>query len=327
MKIGVPKALLNFYYGPFWETFFEELGMEVVLSEDTNKEIIDAGVRESVPEICVPIKIFIGHVLNLLEKDVDYVFIPRMVSINEGEIFCPKFMGLPDMIRHGLEGLEDKVLTCHIKSESDDISDYSNYLSIGNTLGISKEKIKKAAKVAGEHWKKFRNYNKNGYTALESYNLVYGKGKLKGRNNRKKGIKIGLLGYVYNVYDSFVNMDILNKLKELNVEFITFDMIDEDELRNNIDDMDKVLFWTFSNKLLGAGYKFFRDMEVDGVIHITAFGCGPDSFLGKLLEIESDETQIPFMTLRIDEHTGENHLQTRIEAFVDMLKRKKLKAI
>ncbi len=60
---------------------------------------------------------------------------------------------------------------------------------------------------------------------------------------------------------------------------------------------------------------------------INSFGCGPDSFLGKLFEIESDDTKVPFMTIRVDEHTGENHLQTRIEAFVDMIRRKKAKAV
>jgi len=67
----------------------------------------------------------------------------------------------------------------------------------------------------------------------------------------------------------------------------------------------------------------FSEGKVDGIIHITAFGCGPDSFLSRLMELESDATGIPFMIIRIDEHTGENHLLTRIEAFVDMIKRKK----
>lgn len=66
-----------------------------------------------------------------------------------------------------------------------------------------------------------------------------------------------------------------------------------------------------------------KDKGVDGLIHITAFGCGPDSVVGKEIEHDFADSGVPFMTLRIDEHTGESHLQTRIEAFTDMIKRKK----
>lgn len=65
-----------------------------------------------------------------------------------------------------------------------------------------------------------------------------------------------------------------------------------------------------------------EDRNVQGLIHITAFGCGPDSIVGKEIEHDFADSGVPFMTLRIDEHTGENHLQTRIEAFTDMILRK-----
>jgi predicted nucleotide-binding protein (sugar kinase/HSP70/actin superfamily) len=78
--------------------------------------------------------------------------------------------------------------------------------------------------------------------------------------------------------------------------------------------------------LLGAGYNFFDDPKIDGLIHVTAFGCGPDSMLGRMLEFTAVESNKPFMTIRVDEHSGEAHLATRVEAFMDMLKRKKFPA-
>lgn len=324
MKIGIPRALLYYYYAPFWKPFFEELGMEVVISDETNKKLINDGVKESAAELCVPIKAYVGHSYNLLKKNVDYIFVPRMLSISNGEYFCPKFMGLPDMMEHGVKDMGGKVLTCDITSENDDISDYKNYLPLMDKLGATEEQIKVAAEKARKDWIAFRMYNKMGHTIPEAMDLVNNKIIAKRiKSTSVDTIKIGLIGYVYDVYDAFISMDITNKLAELGVEFVTFEMIEEDELVEQIADMNKTLFWTFSNKLLGAGYKFFRNKEVDGVIHLTAFGCGPDSFLSKLLEYESDDTGIPFLMLRVDEHSGENHLQTRIEAFIDMLKRKK----
>jgi len=324
MKIGIPRALLYYYYAPFWKPFFEELGMEVVISEETNKKLINDGVKESVAELCVPIKAFVGHSYNLLKKEVDYIFVPRMLSISCGEYFCPKFMGLPDMMEHGVVNMGEKILTCDITSENEDITDYKNYLPLIDKLNVTEEQLKAAAEKARKDWIAFRMYSKMGHTVPEAMDLVNNKTIAKKiKTPTTDSIKIGLLGYVYDVYDAFISMDITNKLGELGVEFVTFEMLEEDEMLEQIADMDKTLFWTFSNKLLGAGYKFFRNNEVDGVIHLTAFGCGPDSFLSKLLEYESDDTGIPFLMLRVDEHSGENHLQTRIEAFVDMLKRKK----
>ncbi len=327
MKIGIPNALLYFYYGPFWEKFFEELNIDVIVSDETSKELIDEGIKESVPEICVPIKIFVGHALNLLKKEVDFIFVPRMVSIYEGEYFCPKFTGLPDLLIHGVKDMEDKILTCHINSKDDDISNYTNYLSLAEKLEVSEEQIINASKVAGEYWRQFRMYNKMGYTIPDSIDILKSNKEVKKFERNEETIKIGVLGYVYNIYDNFVNMGVIDKLHDLNVEFVTFDMLEENEIMKEIEDMEKRMFWTFSNILLGAGYNLISDDSVDGTINITAFGCGPDSFLTRLFELKSNKYEKPFMVVRIDEHTGENHLLTRIEAFVDMIKRKKSKVL
>lgn len=326
MKIGIPRALLYYYYYPLWKTFFEQLGCEVITSGKTTKELIDKGIKASVPEICVPIKILNGHALELLESGVDYIFIPRMMSIRKGEFFCPKFMGLPDMVRYGLPGAQNKVLFPKISSLTDDISDEELYLDLGEALGVTHKQIKEALKEGRKVWKEYRDISKEGYTAIEALNYVE-TGERPEINKKDCIVTIGLMGYVYDVYDEFVSMGIVDRLRERGVRVLTFEMMDEDMLDRELDNMKKRLFWTFSNKLLAAGYRFLKDKDVDGIIHVTAFGCGPDSLIGKLMEIDSNEYEKPFMTIRVDEHTGENHLQTRIEAFADMIYRKKAKAL
>ena len=68
MKIGIPKGLLYYKYYPFIETFFTELGAEIILSPDTNKDILNEGVKNCVDDACVPIKIFHGHRRGILLK-------------------------------------------------------------------------------------------------------------------------------------------------------------------------------------------------------------------------------------------------------------------
>lgn len=321
MKIGIPRALLYYYYYPLWKTFFEELGFEVVVSKQTSKELIDRGIKYSVPEICVPIKIFNGHILDLIDRHVDYIYVPRMMQIRDRECFCPKFMGLPDMVRYSLPGAADKLLYPQIKSRNDNISSYKCFAAMGEKLGKSGIFIKEALGTASREWNNYRAISKQGYSAFDAIEL-WESGKAPIPKKKHGGVKIGLMGYVYDVYDEFVSMNVMSKLDDMGVDVVTFEMFEEKELDLRLKGMKKKLFWTFSNKLLGAGYKFFDDPSVDGIVHITAFGCGPDSLIGKLMELESVRYQKPFMTVRVDEHTGENHLLTRFEAFIDMLKRK-----
>ncbi len=334
MKIGIPQALLYHYYYPFWKTYFDSLEIETIISSPTNKRIMDQGVKYSVPEMCVPIKVYLGHVLELVDKGADYIFVPRFVSIQKGQFFCPKFMGLPDIIRHSFPEMEPIMISPYIESTTDDLAtSIKQYQVFEEKFGISRRDNRKALKNAESVWKSFREYSLRGYDISEAAALSMNDGHktLKQRKSEVKErfetpeVTIGVLGYVYNIYDSVISLDILNRLKEMGVKVRTFEMIDDDVLKEQLSSIPKTLFWTFSDKLFAAGNHFYHDSEIDGIIHVTAFGCGPDSMLGKLLELDSTKHEKPFMTLRIDEHSGENHLQTRVEAFVDMLKRKKRK--
>ena len=317
MKIGLPSALLNQYYLSFFKPFFENLGCEVILSHETTKNILDKGVRKMVPEMCAPMKIYAGHVIELLDSNVDYVYIPRFVSIRDKDAFCPKFMGLPDMLEHAIPELQNKILTNDIISASDDICKVHNYTGLLKKLNIDKKVLSNAVNYARKKWLEYRRL-----CVEEKYNSRQANNKVLYSIERKiikNNIKIGVVGYVYDIYDDFISMNILEKLSNLGANTMTFEMLSDNEIKNELKRFDKKLFWTFSNKTIASAYHFLEDKNIDGVIHVTAFGCGPDAFIGKYLELDSEKYNKPFMTLRVDEHTGENHLQTRLEAFVDMI--------
>lgn len=322
MKIGIPRALLYYYYFPLWRTLFQELGHEVVVSGSTNKTIVDNGIKLSVPEICVPIKIFNGHVQDLVAREVDYVFVPRMISIEKGMTFCPKFLGLPDMIKFTFPELKGKIISPQISTGSELITDLECYRDLQCIFNLNDKKLKRALHLARRVWLKFRSISKKGYLLNEAMELVNRPGNVT-PVSRTGDITIGLISYVYDVYDDFVSMNAAAKLQNLGANVITFEMLNEKVIEQEIKPMRKALFWTFSNKILGAGLHFYKNPQVDGIIHMTAFGCGPDSLLGKSLELDSCRYGKPFMTVRVDEHSGESHLQTRIEAFVEMLRKKK----
>ena len=67
--------------------------------------------------------------------------------------------------------------------------------------------------------------------------------------------------------------------------------------------------------------------KIDGIIALSAFGCGPDSLMVDEIDYHAKIKGIPMIHLTIDEHTGEAGFITRIEAFVDMLTRKNRKQL
>jgi predicted nucleotide-binding protein (sugar kinase/HSP70/actin superfamily) len=320
MRVGIPSALVTPYYITFWRSFFENLGVEVVETGPTTKAILNRGIRYAVPDICVPIKTYLGHVATLFEAGVDYIYTPRFVTIRKGDTFCPKFLGLPEMLQYSIPGLESRLLVHSLEAQNDNIATEKNYLKLG--LGFIKERarVRESIVKAGEAWQSFRNLCVlDGYNCRQANQAV-----MQGVTTVKKEfpLKIGVLGYVYNVYDDIIGMDILGHLNDLGAAAVTFEMIRQKRLEKKLQSFPKNLFWTFSNKLWASAYHFREDPTIDGIIHVTAFGCGPDSFLGKMLELDPDFDK-PFMTLRVDEHSGENHLLTRLEAFIHMVTKQK----
>ena len=331
MKIGIPRALLYYYYYPLWKKFFNELGHDVIVSQNTNKSIVNKGAKVSVPEICVPIKIFNGHVLELIDK-TDYIFAPRMVSIEskDKKTFCPKFLGLPDMLKYTFSDAKEKFISPFLDGKTDWDADREQLKDANLLNQYPQKKLEKAWKEGAKEWRAFRSNCCLGFRADEALQIAAGKNiDLPPVLERPGRINIALIGYVYNLYDQFVGMDIAKRLETVGANVYTFEMLKDEDIKKELNKMKKSLFWTFSDKIFASGLYYYKQPQIDGIIHLTAFGCGPDSLIGKMLELDSAKYGKPFLTIRVDEHSGESHLVTRIEAFSDMLWRKKrdLKAL
>jgi predicted nucleotide-binding protein (sugar kinase/HSP70/actin superfamily) len=98
MRVGIPRALLFHHYGDCWLEFLESIGAEPVLSPPTTGDIITNGATRADNETCLPVKVFSGDILSL-KDEVDAMLVPRVVSQGHGRCSCPKFFGLPDLVR------------------------------------------------------------------------------------------------------------------------------------------------------------------------------------------------------------------------------------
>lgn len=297
MRIGLPQGLYYYKYSVFIEEFLRRLYATVIISPKTNKNILNDGVKSCVDEACLPIKIFHGHVSYLKDK-CDLIIIPRIMEVKTHEYICPKFCGLPEMIINSIEGLP-KVTTLPLYL-SDNKKLYKWCEVIGRMTGAGNTAIKKAF--------------------LAAYNAY--KRKQRGVNDTGYSYKVALLGHPYNIYDEYVNMNIIKKLNALDVGVITEEFVNDENKKKIQQSLLKKPFWTCMIKDLGAGAYLTKNNLVDGIIFLSSFQCGIDSVAADLLREFIGIS--PMLVLKLDEHTGEAGIDTRIEAFTDMLKRRQL---
>lgn len=332
VTVGIPRTLFYCTYFPAWRRFFAELGMEVVVSPLTTRAIVDRGVELAVTDACVPIKVMHGHASWLAREGVDYLFVPRVVSTDRQLVYCPKFLGLPDMISASVPDLP-QMLSPRYDSRKGPRELARVATALAKQLGASSQAAAGALAAARQTHRQYQEALWRGVPLERALGEATGQpieAQAARRATHTGGdpplLRLAVIGYPYMVYDRQLNLDLLPKLAKMGVEVVTSQETDPSVWRRHRERLPKDLFWTFSQEAVLAGYHFLGDRRsCDGVIHLTAFSCGPDSVADKLLEMEAERLgSVPFMSLMIDEHTGEAGFATRLEAFVDMMRRRRV---
>ncbi len=112
--VGIPRALNMYENYPFWHTFFTKLGFRVVLSDSSTQDTYEAGI-ESMPSenVCYPAKLSHGHIMNLIDKGVDLIFMPcirweRQEDPDAMNHFnCPVVVSYPEVLHLNIDELRD----------------------------------------------------------------------------------------------------------------------------------------------------------------------------------------------------------------------------
>lgn len=323
MKIGIPRALGYYNYYPFWHGFFEALGIEAVLSAHTTKQMVSRGSALVVSETCLPVKVFIGHILDLLDKGVDTIYVPSIQSIDHKIYNCSKIRGLPDLVRNVVK--KDFLLIEPTLDKSEKDQGLYEYLAESvEPLGITDtEKIKEASKKGWEYQNNFNRMMRSGMTFDKALKTAISGKVVITSEIKNHPIKVAILAHGYNLHDSQVSMRALQKLEKMDIAAYTAEMLTLEQKDEGFKNLETELYWANEYEMTGAAGYYMNDTEIDGVITITAFGCGPDSIMVERIGRFAKRFQKPLLGLTIDEHTGEAGFITRLEAFCDMLTRKK----
>ncbi|NLM52378.1 MAG: 2-hydroxyglutaryl-CoA dehydratase [Firmicutes bacterium] len=322
MRVGIPRTLSFFTLYPLLKPFFDGLGVEVVISPASNKALLDEGVKDTVTDACVPIKLFHGHV-NALKDKVDFLFMPRLISLDGKSTLCPKFLGLPDMVRCSVANLPE-IIDTRLDLKKGKMELYRFLYRVGKRFTDNRIKILRAIWLARYKFSHYRKLLLKGLTPEEAFTCL-DTGQEPPPKKQSAQIKLAVLGYPYTIYDDYISVGLLDMLREQGVRVFTAEMVPEEALMRMSKRLRKNLFWYYSNRVVWSSQYYIHEKNVDGIIHVTAFSCGPDSMTNKLVELEAKQhnPKIPFLTITVDEHTGEAGVATRVEAFVDLIKRKK----
>ena len=300
--IGIPRALYYFHYYPLWSNFLEGLGFQVIFSPPTNKEILEWGLLTCVDGACLPLKAYVGHAQALTQAGVDQLFVPELIGVWKREFICTSFLGLPDLLRQYLP-------------------------STSILLKPILDGRKGSRELTKCYWRFGRNYASRARVkaswirAVEAQNDFEQTNRMRRQLTHNSQLIILVLGPRYLIDDPFLNGNLISHLKGLGVRILTPACIDDETSHHTNLSLSKPFFWSGARSSIGA-LDFFVS-QLDGVINLTPFACGAQSLLGVVVEQKAITEGLPTLAVHLDEHTSELGILTRLEAFCDLLERKK----
>ncbi|MEZ5072933.1 MAG: acyl-CoA dehydratase activase-related protein [Bacteroidales bacterium] len=315
--IGIPRGLMVFYQQfPFWSTFFRELGFNVTVSEETNQQTIKKALGNIVAETCFPVEVMHGHIYDMLESSVDYVFTPFIINAraekgNEtSNCNCPWVQTVPFMVKASLNGEQTgKLLTPTLTLRySGKVVENELYEYLHPRFGTSRKDLVRAMKLADANQSRFEQRVK-----------ARGREVLGQLPDDKECLVI--LGRPYNTGDPALNLGMVEKLINLDVLPIPTDFLPLAEEHITLD-YDK-MYWPNGQRILAAARYSARHPNLHA-IYMGNFRCGPDSFLSHF--VHEEMAGKPYMEIEIDEHGADAGMITRYEAFLDSLKGARRKA-
>ncbi len=293
-RIGIPRALLTHSLYPLFSTFFSSLGLEVVLSGlDLHGEL------KSYSGFCYPAQTAHGAVLDLARQSVDLVFLPHvkrmpLPGLCDDSYLCPITQASPFFLAAAFSDVRflSPVLdfTCGYECgpEMEEM--------IARELGIGREQIRQA-------WKAARSAQIRTDCAMQELGQQFLERALaEGKP------AIVLAGRSYNAYAPEASQSVGKKLSSMGMVAIPADCLAQTE--------EGPFAWHFSNQVLNAMALAKKHPNLF-LVCISNFSCTVDAFTHA--KVASEMGSKPYLILEIDAHTADAGVQTRLEAFLDIV--------
>jgi predicted nucleotide-binding protein (sugar kinase/HSP70/actin superfamily) len=306
MRVGIPHGLLYHKFGRLWKGQFQSRGIEVIASPETTADILADGIHHSISDLCLPVKAFFGHVC-ALKDSVDYLFIPRIIRMEPDAYMCPKFLGLPDMVRAAIRNLPHVIDTrMNIKEHNEDVFWQMVFSAFPGGKSLS---ALDASDLQPDETCLFQELKQIHYNNELTNNI---------KSNK---ITIGVAGRPYLVQDDHLNVGVVRFMRNMGLSVVIHNP-EPPYIMETMSILPKGIYWSMGREIVSSVRWMLNDDRIDGIVLLAAAGCGPDSFMTELIKHTFDVRKKPYMNLNIDEHTSDTGIRTRVEAFVDMIERR-----
>jgi len=301
--VGMNRSLTVSTLLPLYSKFFAELDHELILPDEAK----ETGIQQQSAAFCHPIELSHGYIYDLLNNyETDYIFLPhvRGLQVENGpqeSMLCPMAQAEPYYLSANWPELKkDNVFSpvLDFKNGYEQVS--SQFMEMGKKLGYSKAESKAAYKKAVNYQKDFKSELKEKGKEVLDY--------LKDNRDEKAVV---LFGRPYNAFVSEANMGIPHKFASRGEIIIPYDMLPIEDRK-----VDENMYWSMGQYIMKGADFVSEDPQLFGA-YITNFSCGPDSFLLNYFRDENGSK--PSLTLELDSHTADAGLNTRIEAFLDVV--------
>jgi len=303
--IGLPMGLTSYSLFPLYTKFINLLGFDVIISnpsKDRNNKTTAA--------VCYPCELIHGAVRELLDKDVDYIFLPKVIELDALNGYyhgntCPSTILIADIVRSTLELDKNKMLSPHIGLSNElRFVTLKEFGKVAAKLGLNNEIGVKAGENAFKHYFNF----------TEKYAKV-GKDIVERILNEPSVI---IAGRPYIIYPSEINLALPRKIVSRGYNVIPADILPS--LKGKT--IKKRNAWNFTQQIEKA-VQYSKLNPNLYICLVSCFSCGPDATMYHYFR--QNLSGSTFCYLEIDSHTAHAGFDTRVGAFLDIVEERRQK--
>ncbi|MDR0971205.1 MAG: acyl-CoA dehydratase activase-related protein [Bacteroidales bacterium] len=312
ITIGIPRVLNMFENYPFWHSLFNECSIKTILSDKSTFKEYEKAVHSVMSDnICFPAKLVHSHIYNLIDKNVDRIFMPYIIyeqkedNNSKNSYNCPIVSSYSDVIKSAINPktkIDSPII--NFKDTSLLIKGVTEYLQ---SLGVEKHIIVKAIKKA---LKSQEDYTKE---IEEKNNEIYK------RNKKEKRLTILLSARPYHT-DQLIQHKISEMISDLGVDVISEDLYRSQKEENYSHSFHYVSQWAYTNRILKAAQRVAEDDNNIHFMQLTSFGCGPDAFLLDEIKAILKRGKKSLTILKIDDVDNIGSLKLRVRSLIESLK-------
>lgn len=342
------------------KALLDDFNAQYVIPPFNTNKTLEIGSKYCAEANCLPFKLFVGNMLQAKELGADTMLITggcgpcklgyfgEMLKKTANDIGIKMEIITLEVPEQGLKELSSRIKKVSGASNIVNIAKVANSaknvaVGIDNLEKLARKKRARELEAgsADEIYRTFKNEIikiKGSKNILEHIKLTENKLNEILINENAKPLKVGIVGEIYTTIEPYANFELErilgNKGIEVERKVTVSDWIINDMIRKGLhlprDSSYIKASEAYLRRMVGGhsqhtiGNSVIHAKEgYDGLIHLYPLGCMPEIVSQAILPAVEEDYQIPIMTIIRDEMTGEAGFVTRLEAFVDLLKKRR----